>query len=96
MFDLPVETLKQQRGYRKFRKWLITSGFIMMQQSIYSKIVLNPTAAKFLIKQIRNNCAEEGLVQAMVITEAQYASIELVIGNSSSEVVNDMRRLVVI
>ncbi len=96
MFDLPVETLKQQRAYRKFRKWLIKSGFIMMQQSIYSKIVLNPTAAKFLINQIKNNCAEEGLVQAMTITETQYASIEFIIGSSTSEIVSDMRRLVIL
>jgi CRISPR-associated protein Cas2 len=96
MFDLPIETLEQQRAYRKFRKWLIKSGFIMMQQSIYSKVVLNPTAAKFLVQQIKSNCTTEGVVQAMVITEAQYASIEYIVGASVSDVIHDMSRLVVL
>ncbi|MDY0244393.1 MAG: CRISPR-associated endonuclease Cas2, partial [Sphaerochaeta sp.] len=44
MFDLPVLTRPQRKAYRKFRKWLIATGFIMLQESIYSKLVLNPTA----------------------------------------------------
>lgn len=46
MFDLPMETKKERRDYRIFRKFLIESGFVMMQKSIYTKIVLNPTKAK--------------------------------------------------
>ena len=32
-FDLPVETPQQKREYTKFRKYLIKSGFMMMQES---------------------------------------------------------------
>ena len=42
-FDLPVETPQQKREYTKFRKYLIKSGFMMMQESVYCKIVLNQT-----------------------------------------------------
>ena len=45
MFDLPVETAKQRKDYAAFRKFLIKSGFLMMQESIYSKIVQNAVAA---------------------------------------------------
>lgn len=96
MFDLPVLTAEQRRTYRKYRKWLIETGFVMMQESIYSKIVLNPTAALFLKAQIRNQPVKEGLVQVMTITEKQYADIDLVVGVSQSETLSDMRRLVVI
>ena len=96
MFDLPVITTEQQRAYRKYRKWLIESGFVMMQQSIYTKIVLNPTAAQFLKVQIRNQQVKEGIIQVMTITEKQYADIELIIGEAKSETLSDMRRLVVI
>ncbi len=30
MFDLPVETFEEQRAYRKFRKDIISEGFIMI------------------------------------------------------------------
>ena len=34
-FDLPVDTLEHKRAYRKFRKFLIEKGFLMMQESVY-------------------------------------------------------------
>ena len=33
MFDLPVTTSENIREYTRFRKYLLKSGFIMMQQS---------------------------------------------------------------
>ena len=47
MFDLPVDTEQQRRNYRVFRKYLIESGFVMMQQSIYTKIAKNSYQRKF-------------------------------------------------
>ena len=44
-FDLPVETSQQLREYRDFRKFFQRSGFVMMQESVYSKILLKETAA---------------------------------------------------
>lgn len=96
MFDLPVTLDRHKKAYRKFRKWLIETGFIMMQESVYSKIVLNHTAAKFLIKQLQDRKVEEGLIQVLVVTEKQFASIECIVGSVSSEIVNDMERLVVL
>ncbi len=36
-FDLPTKTTADLREYRKFRKLLITNGFVMMQESVYTK-----------------------------------------------------------
>lgn len=45
MFDLPTVTQAERQEYTKFRKFLLKSGFIMMQESVYTKIALNtPTA----------------------------------------------------
>ena len=40
-FDLPNKYLKDKRNYLKFRKYLINEGFIMLQESVYSKLILN-------------------------------------------------------
>ena len=37
-FDLPVITAKSRRDYYNFRKYLIKSGFVMMQESVYCKL----------------------------------------------------------
>ena len=45
MFDLPVVTSVERQEYTKFRKFLLKSGFIMMQESVYTKIALNTSVA---------------------------------------------------
>ena len=53
-FDLPVLTSKQRRDYRDFRKFLLKSGFLMLQESVYCKLVQNPVVADVLQTNIRN------------------------------------------
>ena len=52
MFDLPMETSEERRNYRKFRKNLIKNGFIMMQESVYVKLVMNQGSADLVVKNI--------------------------------------------
>ena len=96
MFDLPVVTSEQRREYTKFRKFLIKSGFLMMQESIYCKLALNGTAANAIIENVRKNKPPEGLVQLLTVTEKQYAKMELIIGTSTSEVLDSDERLVIL
>ena len=53
MFDLPTETAENRRNYTKFRKYLIKSGFMMMQQSVYVRLALNQTNAKGMIDSVK-------------------------------------------
>src|SRR5699024_2560252 len=45
-FDLPVQTSEDMRNYRLFRKTLLKNGFFMMQESVYCRMVLNPSIEK--------------------------------------------------
>ena len=96
MFDLPTETVSDRSAYRHFRKLLINSGFIMMQESIYTKLCLNGSAAKCVIDNIKKNKPEKGLVQLLTVTEKQYASIEYIIGKPNSKIIDNEDRLVVL
>ena len=62
LFDLPVTTSEDMRQYTKFRKYLLKSGFIMMQESVYSKLALNATVAEAIVGNLRKNKPETGLV----------------------------------
>lgn len=95
-FDLPVLTSQQRKQYTKFRKHLVKSGFIMMQESVYSKLVLNATAAENIRENIRKNKPPEGLVQILTVTEKQFARMELLIGSIQTEILNDTNRLVIL
>ena len=94
-FDLPVVTIENKREYIRFRKYLIKSGFIMMQESVYCKMVLNQTAVTNMVNNIRKNKPEKGLVQILTITEKQFSKIEFVTGEYESDVLQSDERLVI-
>lgn len=95
MFDLPVETTAQRKEYRKFRKYLVTKGFIMLQESNYCKLVPNSFAGEGVIEGLRNNKPPEGSVQILKVTEKQFAKMEYLVGQKDDTVINDDRRLIV-
>ena len=96
MFDLPVTTAADRKEYTKFRKYLIKSGFLMMQESIYCKLSPNSTLADAVVENVRKNKPEKGLVQVLRITEKQYAKMEFIVGEGKSEVLSSDDRLVIL
>lgn len=82
-FDLPMNSKKERRIYNVFHKWLIKNGYIMMQYSIYSKIFNNRDACVKHIPIIKRNVPKQGQIRIMMITEKQYANIEIIVGGAS-------------
>lgn len=93
-FDLPVETAADRREYTRFRKFLIKSGFMMMQESVYCKLALNQTAAGSVIEKIRAHKPPKGLVQALLITEKQFSRMEYIVGSYDGDVIISDERFV--
>ena len=96
MFDLPVKTSANIREYTRFRKYLIKTGFMMMQESVYCKLALDMTVANAVIDGVRKNKPMDGIVQAFTLTEKQYGKIEFITGNNNSNVLNSDERLVIL
>ncbi len=95
-FDLPVETAAQRRAYTHFRKFLIRSGFIMMQESVYTKLAPNATVAESIQANVRKNKPQEGLVQMLTVTEKQFNRMEILVGQRQTEILEDDRKLVIL
>lgn len=96
MFDLPTVMSNQRKSYRNFRKYLIKSGFLMMQESVYSKLALNQSAASIVVKNIEKNKPSEGLVQVLIITEKQFSSMKTIVGDVKSDVIASDERLLIL
>lgn len=79
-FDLPMRTSKELKSYTKFRKFLLKNGFMMLQESVYSKLVLNQTQSKLLTQKLKLNAPPSGLVQLLSITEKQFSKMEFIVG----------------
>ena len=96
MFDLPVETSQNRREYTRFRKHLLKSGFLMMQESIYCKLAQNGTVAETIIDNVRKNKPSEGLIQVLKITEKQFSRMEFIVGSLKTDVYDGDERLVIL
>lgn len=95
-FDLPNIYSKDRRNYMKFRNFLTNEGFIMMQESVYSKIVLNSQQSELVLQKIRKRSPGKGLIQVLTITEKQYSQIEYIIGEKDTKIIDNEDRLVVL
>lgn len=96
MFDLPVITSADKKVYRKFRKFLLSTGFYMLQESVYIKLVLNQSEANKVAAYIKANKPDDGLVQMLIITEKQFSKMETLSGESQSDLVTTTDRLVIL
>lgn len=95
-FDLPNIYYKDKRNYQLFHKFLINEGFIMLQESVYSKLALNLQQAEFNVNRIKKNAPSKGIIQVLNVTEKQYASIEYIIGKPNNKIIDNEDRLVVL
>ena len=58
-FDLPVITSANRKDYRDFHKYLIKTGFLMMQESVYCRLAQNSTMADAIVENIRTGTGAE-------------------------------------
>ena len=63
---------------------------------MYSKLALNTTVAQRIAENVRKNKPQEGLVQMLTITEKQYSRMELLVGETNSEVLQTDERMVIL
>lgn len=95
-FDLPVETAVDRKNYSKFRKFLVNEGFIMMQESVYTKLTLNNSVTQSVKLKLEKNKPPKGLVQVLVITEKQFASIDSIVGENKNVELDSTNRLIIL
>jgi len=94
MFDLPTLTLADKRDYRKFRKYLLSEGFIMHQYSVYTKLLLNDNQTNAMIARLKKNHPGKGHVNLLKITEKQFAKMVYLHGEKDASIANSDARLV--
>ena len=95
-FDLPIETTDEKRHYRAFRKLLIRNGFVMMQESVYCRMVLNASIEKSVTDIIRKNRPPSGIMQLLTVTEKQFSRMEFITGESNSDLIDSDERVVIL
>ncbi len=95
-FDLPTITLDDKRNYRQFRKLLIKNGFIMLQESVYCRMLTSPSMENSIKNLIFNNKPPKGIVQLLGVTEKQFVKMDYVVGENTSDVIDSEEMIVIL
>ena len=84
-FDLPVKTKTERRLANRFRRDLLNEGYLMLQLSVYSRICKGEDAVEKHKKRLKGFIPEHGNIRILVVTEKQYASMDILIGIAKKE-----------
>ena len=95
-FDLPMITAEDRRNYNCFRRKLVKEGFIMMQESVYTKLMTTPSVECSVQNHLQSIKPPKGLVQTMVLTEKQFSKMTYLVGENCSEFIDSDERLVIL
>lgn len=95
-FDLPTLTSSDRRNYRKFIKELKMNGFFMVQESVYVKMSIDSQATESTIKEIKKKVPPKGFIMALSITEKQFSSMQILLGEFTTDVIDDDKRMIVL
>lgn len=95
-FDLPTETMEDKREYRRFRKLLIKNGFLMLQKSVYCRMLLNKSAEAAVVATIKKHKPKSGLVQLLTVTEKQFSKMEFLTGELKNDIIDSDERMIIL
>lgn len=96
MFDLPTITAEDRKNYRVFRRELIKSGFYMLQESVYCRMVLNQSVEHNVKEGLKKIKPSKGIVMVLSVTEKQFARAEFVTGSFKIEVLDTDDRVTIL
>lgn len=84
-FDLPVDTKSNRRAATQFRNFLLKDGYYMVQFSVYARICNGYDSVETHRNRLTQYLPDNGSVRLLVITERQYESIDILVGNYKKE-----------
>lgn len=66
----------------------------MIEESVYSRMVINGNARKSVEELVRRNKPPKGLVALLTVTEKQFANMEIITGSYETDVITSKDRVV--
>lgn len=92
-FDLPTLTAANRKNYRKFIKLLKRNGFYMLQESVYCKMSIDKQSSDATLMRLKKEKPNEGSIMMLTVTEKQFASMEILLGDTKSDVLSTIDRI---
>lgn len=81
-FDLPVGTKDERRVATRFRNFLKDDGYMMLQFSVYARIMRGEEAVDKHVLRVTKNLPTKGSVRVLQVTDKQYGRMKLLLGEA--------------
>ena len=85
MYYLPVADMQDRHEYSRFRQFLVRDGYTRLQNSVYTRLVVDSKNAEAAILRLKANIPEAGLVQVLRVSEISFCSMLTLCGSPSDE-----------
>ena len=85
MFDLPVATKTERKLYTRFRKHLLSEGFLGLQYSVYARYFESEEATTACRRRVAEKIPAFGRVRVLHVTERQFATMSVFFGKRREE-----------
>ena len=95
-FDLPVIKASQRKVYTRFVKDIKKLGFYMLQESVYIRMCIDPQNAESVINKVRKFSPGEGSVMILTVTEKQFAQMDILVGEVTTDIITSDERLIIL
>lgn len=93
MYDLPFENQEAVKQYQVLRRKLISRGYIMIQFSVYTKVLNTVTKKRQEIEFVRKYLPNNGNIRIIMISDKQYDdTVFLRGGKNINESINNASR----
>ena len=86
MFDLPTITKEEKREYNRFRKYLVSEGFIQLQYSVYAKFLASRENSRKYYRYIQAVVPPGGYIRLLMVTDKQFGEMVSLHGGKPEEV----------
>ena len=93
MFDLPVVEKEDRKQYMRFRKFLLSEGFIMLQFSVYVKFCASRVYGDTQLKHIKDSLPPDGQIRLVMVTDKQFGEMFVCRGKVREKVENAPEQL---
>lgn len=79
-FDLPVKSKQERTAATRFRNFLLSDGYHMIQLSVYARVCNGTDSVEVHRRRLHQAIPPRGAIRMLVITEKQYENIEILLG----------------
>ena len=79
-FDLPVMTKSERKVATKFRQFLISDGYLMLQYSVYIRLCRGQDAVTKHVIRLTKKLPAKGNIRVLQVTDKQYERMKTLVG----------------